>query len=111
MKNRIIKLNQVIRGWINYFRIADMKSVMTNIGQHLRRIRCIIWKQWKVPKKRIWTMQKLGADIEQVKAITYSRKSYWNSLMFIGIYITDNKLKQKRLVFPPDHYLKVHTTI
>ena len=32
LKNRIIKLNQVIREWINYFRIADMKSVMTNIG-------------------------------------------------------------------------------
>lgn len=111
LKNRIIKLNQVIRGWINYFRIADMQLDMINIGQHLRRIRCIIWKQWKVPRKRIWAMQKLGADIEQVKAITYSRKSYWNSLMFIGIYITNNKLKQKRLVFPLDHYLKVHTTI
>lgn len=56
-------------------------------------------------------MQKLGADIEQAKAIAYSRKNYWNSLMFIGIYITNNKLKQKRLVFPLDHYLKVHTTI
>ena len=64
LKNRIIKLNQVIRGWINYFRIADMQSDMINIGQHLRRIRCIIWKQWKVPRKRIWAMQKLGADIE-----------------------------------------------
>lgn len=56
-------------------------------------------------------MQKLGADIEQAKAIAYSRKSSSNSLMFIGIYITNNKLKQKSLVFPLDHYLKVHTTI
>ena len=112
LKNRIIKLNQVIRGWINYFRIADMKSDMINIGQHLRRrIRCIIWKQWKVPRKRIWAIQKLGADIEQAKAIACSRKSYWNSSMFIGIYITNNKLKQKGLVFPLDHYLKVHTEI
>ena len=56
-------------------------------------------------------MQKLGADIEQVKVIACSRKSYWNSSMFIGIYITNNKLKQKGLVFPLDHYLKVHTVI
>ena len=56
-------------------------------------------------------MQKLGADIEQAKAIAYSRKSYWNSLMFICIYINNNKLMQKILVFPIDHYLKVHTTI
>lgn len=112
LEDRIMKINQVIRGWINYFRIADMKLVMTSIGQHLRRrIRCIIWKQWKVPKKRIWALQKLGADIEQAKAIVYSRKSYWNSSLFISIYITNDKLRQKGLVSPLDHYLKVHTLI
>ena len=43
LSNRIIKLNQVIRGWINYFRIADMKAHVTRISEHLRRrIRCII---------------------------------------------------------------------
>jgi RNA-directed DNA polymerase len=112
LKDRIIKLNQVIRGWINYFRIADMRTYLTQISEHLRRrIRCIIWKQWKVPKKRIWGLQKLGASIDKAKAIAYSRKSYWNSSLFIGIYITNDKLKQKGLVFPLDHYLKVHTTI
>ena len=112
LKDRIIKLNQVIRGWINYFRIADMKVYITQISEHLRqRIRGIIWKQWKVPKKRIWGLQKLGANIDQAKAIAYSRKSYWNSSLFIGIYITNDKLKQKGLVFPLDHYLKVHTEI
>ena len=112
LKDRIVKLNQVIRGWINYFRIADMRTYLTQISKHLRRrIRCIIWKQWKVPKKRIWALQKLGADIDQAKAIAYSRKSYWNSSLFISIYITNDKLKQKGLVFPLDHYLKVHTTI
>ena len=112
LKDRIIKLNQVIRGWINYFRIADMRTYLTQISEHLRRrIRCIIWKQWKVPKKRIWGLQKLGANIDKAKAIAYSRKSYWNSSLFIGIYITNDKLKQKGLVFPLDHYLKVHTEI
>lgn len=109
---RIIKLNQVIRGWINYFRIADMKNHISDITSHLnRRIRCIIWKQWKVPKRRILALQKLGADVEQAKAITYSRKSYWNTSMFLNIFITNGKLKQKGLVFPLDHYLKVHTVI
>ena len=112
LKDRIIKLNQVIRGWINYFRIADMRTYLTQISEHLRRrIRCIIWKQWKVPKKRIWGLQKLGANIDQAKAIAYSRKSYWNSSLFINIYITNDKLKQKGLVFPLDHYVKVHTEI
>lgn len=35
--NRIIKLNQVIRGWINYFKVADMKTYLTNITRHLNR--------------------------------------------------------------------------
>ncbi len=111
LENRIIDLNQVIRGWINYFKISDMKSVMIGVGKHLRRrIRCIIWKQWKASKKRIWALQKLDADIEQAKAIAYSRKSYWNTSLFISIYITNDKLKQKGLVFPLDHYLRVHTS-
>ena len=112
LDKRIAKINQVTRGWINYFRIADMKTYLMQISKHLRRrIRSIIWKQWKVPKKRIWGLQKLGADIGQAKAIAYSRKSYWNSSLFISIYITNDKLKQKGLVFPLDHYLKVHTEI
>lgn len=112
LDERIVKLNQVIRGWINYFRIADMKTYMTSIGKHLRRrLRCIIWKQWKVSSKRISALVKLGASKEQAKAIAYSRKSYWNTSMFISIYITNKRLKQKGLVSPLEHYLKVHTVI
>ena len=112
LDERIIKLNQVIRGWINYFRIADMKVNMRIITSHLnRRLRCIIWKQWKVSSKRILALVKLGADTEQAKAIAFSRKSYWNISMFISIYITNKRLKQKGLVNPLDHYLKVHTVI
>jgi len=112
LDERIIKLNQVIRGWINYFRIADMKMHMKDITSHLnRRIRCIVWKQWKIPKKRIHALVKLGANIEQAKAIAFSRKSYWNTSMYISIFITNNRLKQKGLMFPLDHYLKVHIVI
>lgn len=112
LEERITKLNQVIRGWINYFRVADMKVYMRDITSHLnRRIRCIIWKQWKVSKKRIESLVKLGCNKEQAKAIAYSRKSYWNTSMYISIFITNRKLKQKGLVSPLDHYLKVHTVI
>ena len=112
LDERIIKLNQVIRGWINYFRIADMKAYMARISKHLRRrIRCIIWKQWKIPRKRIAALVKLGASIEQAKAIAFSRKSYWNTSRFISIYITNERIKQKGLVSPLEHYLKVHTVI
>lgn len=45
---RIEKINEVVRGWVNYFKICNMKTHMEKISSHLRRrIRCIIWKQWK----------------------------------------------------------------
>ena len=112
LEERIIKLNQVIRGWINYFRIADMKMYMNNITSHLnRRIRCIIWKQWKVSKKRIESLIKLGCDKERAKALAYSRKKYWSLSLYINLYITNKNLKQKGLIFPIDYYIKVHTTV
>ena len=49
MTYRINKINQLTRGWINYFAIADMKTQMKSIDEHLRTMmRIIIWKQWKV---------------------------------------------------------------
>ncbi|HFH6780531.1 TPA: group II intron reverse transcriptase/maturase, partial [Streptococcus agalactiae] len=52
---RIERLNWVIRGWINYFSLGNMKSIMTQIDERLRtRIRVIIWKQWKKKAKRLW---------------------------------------------------------
>lgn len=62
MDYRILRLNQVIRGWVNYFRIGKMKHNMKKIDEHLRnRMRIVIWKQWKTRQKRMWGLKKLGA--------------------------------------------------
>ena len=63
MDYRISKLNPVIRGWINYFRICDMKTLMRDMDRWLRvRIRMCIWKQWKTPQRREWGLRKLGMN-------------------------------------------------
>lgn len=114
LEERIIKLNQVIRGWINYFRISDMKMKMASIGEHLRRrIRCIIWKQWKTCKHRYECLLKLGISKDKAKRTAYSRASYWHNSMSIVIHvaISSKILKRKDLVMPLNHYLKVHTVI
>ena len=62
MDLRIQKLNEVIRGWINYFKIGSMKKKLEEIDERLRtRMRIVIWKQWKTGKKRMWGLRKLGA--------------------------------------------------
>ena len=114
LDERIAKLNPVIRGWINYFRIADMKENIKNITSHLnRRIRCIIWKQWKTPSRRTKCLMKLGLNKDTAKACSYSRKSYWCTSKCIPLHkaISNKRIQQKGLVFPLDHYLKVHTVI
>ena len=114
LNERIVKLNQVIRGWINYFRIADMKEQIKNITSHLnRRIRCIIWKQWKTCNHRYKCLLKLGISKEKAKRTAYSRASYWHNSKSIVLHvaISNKRIKQKGLVLPLDYYLKVHTVI
>ena len=114
LNERIIRLNQVIRGWVNYFRIADMKGNLTDITSHLnRRLRCGVWKQWKTCKHRHECLLKLGIPKEKAKRTAYSRASYWHNSMSVVLHvaISNKRLKAKGLVFPLDHYVKVHTVI
>lgn len=74
---KIVKINQVTRGWINYFALGSMKAAMAEIDAHLRtRLRIIIWKQWKVPKKRQWRLQKLGVDKDLARLTSYCGDRY-----------------------------------
>ena len=50
---KVQKLNQLIRGWINYFRIGSMKSLCRRLDENIRsRLRMCIWKHWKTPQNR-----------------------------------------------------------
>ena len=74
---RIKKINQVTRGWINYFALGNMKMAISDIDAHLRtRLRTIIWKQWKVPSKRQWGLQKLGVSKDLARLTSYCGDRY-----------------------------------
>ena len=58
---KVMKLNQLIRGWINYFKIGCMKTLCKDMDSHIRyRLRICIWKHWKTPQNRAKNMIKLG---------------------------------------------------
>ncbi|WP_042356885.1 group II intron reverse transcriptase/maturase [Bacillus rubiinfantis] len=112
LDTRILKLKQVIFGWVNYFRIANMKTVMSRIDEKLRsRIRVIIWKQWKVPRKQIKSLIQLGIPEEEAKGLTFCRKGY----RYIGLSkvvqraISNKRLKQRGVPSALERYLIVHT--
>lgn len=76
-KDKIKKMEAVIRGWVNYFSIAKAKSRMQELDELVRtRLRMGIWKQWKRPRTRNWNLQKLGINRQKAYEWSNSRKSY-----------------------------------
>ena len=111
LDNRIKKINYVVRGWVNYFRIANMKNKITEIDEHLRvRIRVIIWKQWKKIRKKCESLQKLGVPFEIAFNCANTRKGYYQicKTRYIQFAINNERLRKRGLVFLLDQYEKVH---
>ena len=111
LDERIEKINYLIRGWVNYFRIANMKNKITEIDEHLRtRLRVIIWKQWKIPKRRIKALIQLGVEAQLAKTISYTRKGYQLICKtdWLKFAINNERLRKRGLVFLLDQYNKVH---
>ncbi|GCD13287.1 group II intron reverse transcriptase/maturase [Clostridium tagluense] len=78
MELRAIKLRQVIVGWVNYFKLADMKSILKTLDEWLRRrIRLCYWKQWKRIKTKHDNLKRLGIDEYKAWEYANTRKGYW----------------------------------
>ena len=72
------RIKEYMRGWLNYYSIADMKNNIERLNGWLyRRIRMCIWKQWKLPKTRKRKLMGLGMPEWAACEGAYSRKAYW----------------------------------
>ena len=97
MDERIQRLNWVIRGWINYFRIGKMKNNLIRIDGHLRtRMRIVIWKQWKTSKKRWWGLRKLGVPEWMVKQSVGFANHYQAVAKTTGLHKISKEILAKR---------------
>ncbi|MBQ5671528.1 MAG: group II intron reverse transcriptase/maturase [Oscillospiraceae bacterium] len=108
MDYRIRKLNEVIRGWINYFAIADMRKATHRLDEHLRvMMRVVIWKQWKVPSRREWGLRKLGVNQKDAHRFSYI-KGYMKAVRTPAVRnaISKEILTRRGLVSIEDYYLK-----
>lgn len=112
MKYRLLKIKQIIIGWTNYYRIADMKGLSMELDQMIRRrLRVCIWKSWKTPQRRLKAMRKLKemfslkTPIELIRKIAYTRNSYArlgeNSLSSV---IPNKSLEIKGLISIKEYY-------
>lgn len=109
-ERRAAELRQFISGWINYFKIADMKSLLEKVDEWMRRrIRMIYWKQWKRVKTRFRELKHLG--IEENKAWKYAntRKGYWriSNSHILSMSLNNQTLANRGYLFFSDYYRKV----
>ena len=103
-------LHQTIRGWVNYFKLADAKSYLQETDTWLRRrIRMCIWKSWKKPSTRVKNLVKCGIKPYMARIYGNSSKGYWANAEGIMHHTATNEML-RRAGYPclMDYYVKLH---
>ena len=103
------KLRLYVRGWINYYRLADMKALMKETeGWLFRRIRAVYWTQWKRVRTRYKMLRALRLPEWRVHEMANCRKGTWRAALMLNSALTKDVLV-RRLGYPSmlDYYLKV----
>src|SRR5215475_2529306 len=81
LRQVIKELNALLRGWMQYFRLAEVKGIYEELDGWIRRkLRCLIWLQWKRPKTRTKELIKRGLEkLRAWKSASNGRGSWWNA--------------------------------
>jgi RNA-directed DNA polymerase len=67
-----------LRGWVAYFRLSQVKNVFEELDKWIRRkLRLILWRQWKKPRTRAGKMIRLGIEREKAYASAYNGRGPW----------------------------------
>lgn len=105
---RTLKLEQFIRGWVNYFKLADMKNLMKETDEWLRhRIRAIYWKQWKKVRTRIRKLRSLNLPEWVVHELANCRKGIWRSALVLNRALTNKEIAKLGYMSLAGYYLQV----
>lgn len=103
-------LRRTIRGWVEYFKLADAKSSLERMDEWLRRrIRMCIWKSWKRPSTRVKNLVKCGIKPYWAGIYGNSSKGYWANAEGIMHHAATNEML-RRAGYPclMDYYVKLH---
>ncbi|WP_059040950.1 group II intron reverse transcriptase/maturase [Paenibacillus rubinfantis] len=109
-EERAEKLRRYIMGWINYYKIADMKSMLQSTDEWMRRrIRMIFWKQWKRVRTKFEKLQSLGIQGQKAWEYANTRKGYWriSNSPVLSKSLGNNTLKGLGFLFFSDYYRQV----
>jgi RNA-directed DNA polymerase len=99
----IEKLNLYLRGWWNYYGITEAKHVLKSLHSWIiRRLRCLVWKQWKNPRTKVRNLEKLGVDHAHAVTCGNARKKYWrmSRVMWVVFAMPRTYFIEKGLYLP-----------
>jgi RNA-directed DNA polymerase len=101
------ELSQYIKGWLQYFKLADMRKILVKTDEwYRRRLRMVIWKQWKRTNTKMANLSKLGINKYKAYEWANTRKGYWHiaNSFILSRTITNDRLRMAGYVFLLDYY-------
>ena len=107
-------LRQYITGWVNYFKLADMRMLLERVDTwYRRRLRMVIWKQWKRIRTRGRNLMKLGINKHKAWEWANTRKGYWHiaNSYILSRTVTNERLRLAGFIFFLDYYGSVRAII
>lgn len=107
---RALKLMQFVRGWVNYFALADMRQLLKETDKWLRhKIRTIYWKQWKKVKTKFTNLKKLGVEEDKAWICANMRNGSWycGGYFILQTAFNNNKLREQGYPTFTEQYLKI----
>ncbi|MEJ2046157.1 MAG: group II intron reverse transcriptase/maturase [Reinekea sp.] len=111
MKYPLFKTSQYLRGWINYFGIANCYQLCCDLDQWIRRrVRMAYWRQWRKPRTKVRNLIALGVPIKSAVGCGITSKGPWRSSKTPGINqaLNDAYLEKAGLVSLRDGWIKLH---
>ncbi len=107
-KKREKEYQEYVRGWVQYYRLADMKGLLKRTDEWARRrIRAVYWKQWKKIKTRYRMLKALGMEHWMAKELACSRKGYWRMAQVLNQIFSKKIIARLGYMSMSDYYLTV----
>jgi group II intron reverse transcriptase/maturase len=103
LKQVIEELNHYFIGWWGYFRLTEAKSFLKGLKIWImRRLRSLVWKQWKNPKTRVANLKKLGISHKNAMLCGNARKKYWHmsKIKWVAIAMPERFFTDRGLWLP-----------
>jgi RNA-directed DNA polymerase len=111
MRYQLFKTSQFIRGWINYFGIANCYQLCVDLDHWIRRrVRMAYWRQWRKPRTKVRNLMARGVKVQAAVACGITSKGPWRSSKTPGINqaLSDDYLKSEGLVALRDGWIRLH---